>query len=158
CYHFARGRNPCRFASTLVNFMAKGRFSLFFDCLSIGNMRDAIANNILDEIEKLAQAKRLEFPDLELMQFINYLLQTLMRDALLLFNIISSHSVYFIISKSKQQQLFEEIGEKFYVVRLKNPLQGMFGELFKVHLVSSHLVLTLLQVKGSIPPLSDLTE
>lgn len=42
--------------------------------LSIGNLRDA--NNIMDEIEKLAAAKELDFPESELMRFINYLLQT----------------------------------------------------------------------------------
>lgn len=34
-------------------------------------------------------------------------------------------------------QLLEDIGEKFYGVRRKNPLQGMFGELFKVHVAST---------------------
>ncbi|PWA71328.1 hypothetical protein CTI12_AA281190 [Artemisia annua] len=45
-------------------------------------------NNLMEEINKLAGAKELEFPRLELMRFINYLLQTLMRDALTLFNVL----------------------------------------------------------------------
>lgn len=36
-------------------------------------------------------------------------------------------------------QLLDDIGEKFYGVRRKNPLQGMFGELFKVHVVYSSI-------------------
>ncbi|GKF19799.1 Golgi to ER traffic protein 4, partial [Tanacetum coccineum] len=42
--------------------------------LSIGNLRDA--KNLIEEIDKLAGAKELDFPESELMRFINYLLQT----------------------------------------------------------------------------------
>ncbi|KAI3705360.1 hypothetical protein L1987_75596 [Smallanthus sonchifolius] len=68
CYHFSRGRNPNRFASTLVNFMGK--------CYPVEDDL-AIARAVL---------------------------------------------MYLSI---------DDIGEKFYGVRRKNPLQGMFGELFK---------------------------
>lgn len=162
--------------------------------LSVGNLRDA--NNIMDEIKKLAWAKELEFPESELMRFIDYLLQTLvfllylfililflhvsekfniistcdcrlMRDALPLFNmlrqkfsssierdpmfievdnpfffffkLLANLSIPIIFSKVLfGAQLLEDIREKFYGVRRKNPLQGMFGELFKVHFFSSH--------------------
>ncbi|XP_076955991.1 protein GET4-like [Bidens hawaiensis] len=138
CYHFARGRNPNRFASTLVNFMGKcypgeddlaiARGVLMY--LSLGNLRDA--NNIMDEIEKLARVKELDFPDSELMRFINYLLQTLMRDALPLFNMLRQKFSSSIERDPMFNELLEDIGEKFYGVRRKNPLQGMFGELFKM--------------------------
>ncbi|KAJ0657420.1 putative golgi to ER traffic protein [Helianthus annuus] len=141
CYHFARGRNPNRFASTLVNFMGKcypgeddlaiARAVLMY--LSIGNLRDA--NNIMDEIEKLAEVKGLQFPDSELMRFINYLLQTLMRDALPLFNTLKQKFSSSIERDPMFNELLEDIGEKFYGVRRKNPLQGMFGELFKRRLL-----------------------
>ncbi|KAI3520218.1 hypothetical protein L1887_09497 [Cichorium endivia] len=136
--HFARGRNPKKFASTLVNFMGKcypgeddlaiARAVLMY--LSIGNLRDA--NNIMDETKKLAWAKELEFPESELMRFIDYLLQTLMRDALPLFNMLRQKFNSSIDRDPMFNELLEDIGEKFYGVRRKNPLQGMFGDLFKM--------------------------
>ncbi|XP_024971521.1 Golgi to ER traffic protein 4 homolog [Cynara cardunculus var. scolymus] len=138
CFHFARGRNPKKFASTLVNFMGKcypgeddlaiARAVLMY--LSIGNLRDA--NNIMDEIKKLARAKELEFPESELMRFIDYLLQTLMRDALPLFNMLRQKFSSCIDRDPMFNELLDDIGEKFYGVRRKNPLQGMFGDLFKM--------------------------
>ncbi|KAJ0841505.1 putative tetratricopeptide-like helical domain superfamily [Helianthus annuus] len=130
CYHFARGRNPNRFASTLVNFM--GKCYPGEDDLAIARAVLIDANNIMDEIEKLAEVKGLEFPDSELMRFINYLLQTLMRDALPLFNTLKQKFSSSIERDPMFNELLEDIGEKLYGVRRKNPLQGMFGELFKM--------------------------
>ncbi|KVI06901.1 Uncharacterized protein family UPF0363 [Cynara cardunculus var. scolymus] len=90
--------------------------------LSIGNLRDA--NNIMDEIKKLARAKELEFPESELMR--------LMRDALPLFNMLRQKFSSCIDRDPMFNELLDDIGEKFYGVRRKNPLQGMFGDLFKM--------------------------
>ncbi|XP_076889248.1 protein GET4-like [Bidens hawaiensis] len=138
-YHFSRGRNPNRFASTVVNFIGKccpgeedltiARAVLMY--LSIGNLRDA--NSIMDEIDKLASVQGLVFPDSELVEFINYLLQTLLvRDALPLFNMLKQKFNSSIQSDPAFNELLEDIGEKFHGVRRKNLLQGMFGELFKM--------------------------
>lgn len=50
--------------------------SVYFHCryLSLGNLRDA--NVLMDEIKKQVESKKLEFPKSDLIQFINYLLQT----------------------------------------------------------------------------------
>ncbi|BBG97856.1 hypothetical protein Prudu_007106 [Prunus dulcis] len=81
-HHFVRGNNPKEFASTLVNFMGKcypgeddlaiARAILMY--LSLGNLRDA--NNLMDEIKKQVESKQLDFPQSDLIQFINFLLQT----------------------------------------------------------------------------------
>ncbi|CAA2970171.1 Golgi to ER traffic 4 homolog [Olea europaea subsp. europaea] len=93
-YHFVRGKNPKKFASTLVNFMGKcypgeddlaiARAVLMY--LSLGNLRDA--NILIDEMKKQVQSEEIEFPPTELMQLTNYLLLTLQRDALPLFNML----------------------------------------------------------------------
>ncbi|GKA95932.1 Golgi to ER traffic protein 4, partial [Tanacetum coccineum] len=129
CFHFSRGRNPNRFASTLVNFM--GKCYPGEDDLAIARAVLIDANNLMEEIDKLAGAKELDFPESELMRFINYLLQTLMRDALPLFNMLKQKFSSSIERDPTFNELLEDIGEKFYGVRRKNPLQGMFGELFK---------------------------
>ncbi|GJZ29085.1 Golgi to ER traffic protein 4 [Tanacetum coccineum] len=85
--------------------------------LSIGNLRDA--KNLIEEIDKLAGAKELDFPEL-------------MRDALPLFNMLKQKFSSSIERDPTFNELLEDIGEKFYGVRRKNPLQGMFGELFKM--------------------------
>ncbi|KAF5947987.1 hypothetical protein HYC85_013944 [Camellia sinensis] len=82
--YFVRGKQPRKFASTLVNFMGKcypgeddlaiARAILLY--LSLGNLRDA--NCLLDEVKKQVKAnKQLEFPSSDLIQFISYLLQTM---------------------------------------------------------------------------------
>nr|CAD1839860.1 unnamed protein product [Ananas comosus var. bracteatus] len=85
--YFVRGNNPKKFASTLVNFMGKcypgeediaiTRAVLLY--LSQGNLRDA--NILIDEIKRQLESKQLEFPRSDLTKFIDYLLQTLERDA-----------------------------------------------------------------------------
>ncbi|KAK9913298.1 hypothetical protein M0R45_037120 [Rubus argutus] len=138
--HFVRGNNPKEFASTLVNFMGKcypgeddlaiARAVLMY--LSLGNLRDA--NILMDEIKKQVESKKLEFPKSDLMQFINYLLQTLLRDAFPLFNMLRSNYKSTLDREPAFNELLDEIAEKFYGVRRRNPLQGMgmFGEIFKM--------------------------
>ncbi|WZZ44299.1 hypothetical protein YC2023_040558 [Brassica napus] len=52
----------------------------------MGNMKDA--NLIMDEIKKQAEAKHPELSESDLIQFTSYLLETLQRDALPLFNML----------------------------------------------------------------------
>lgn len=138
CYHFVRGNNPNKFASILVNFKGKcypgeddlaiARAILMY--LSMGNLRDA--NNLMDEIKKQVESKQLEFPQSDLIQFLIYLLQTLQRDALPLFNMLKTSYKTSIERDPAFNELLDEIAEKFYGVRRRNPLQGMFGDIFKL--------------------------
>ncbi|KAK7277296.1 hypothetical protein RIF29_18447 [Crotalaria pallida] len=136
-HHFLRGNNPKKFASTLVNFMGKcypGEDDLaiaraVLRYLSSGNMRDA--NKLIDEIRKQIVSKEVEFPQTELMQFINYLLQTLQRDALPLFNMLRANFKSSIDREPTFNEMLDDIAEKFYGVQRRNPM-GMFGDIFKV--------------------------
>lgn len=137
-FHFVRGNNPEKFASTLVNFMGKcypgeddlaiARAVLMY--LSLGNLRDA--NYLMDEVKKQVQSKELDFPQSNLIQFINYLLQTLLRDSLPLFNMLRQNYASSIDREPTFNELLDVVAEKFYGVRRKNPLQDMFGDIFKM--------------------------
>ncbi|KAK6781890.1 hypothetical protein RDI58_019686 [Solanum bulbocastanum] len=137
-FHFARGRNHKKFASTIINFMGKcypgeddlaiARAILMY--LSLGNLRDA--NKLMDEVEKEMQSKHLDFPQSELMQFVNYLLLTLQRDALPLFNMLRQNYKSSIDRDPLFNELLDEVAKKFYGVQRKSPLQGMFGDIFKM--------------------------
>ncbi|GAB2235462.1 hypothetical protein Drorol1_Dr00025887 [Drosera rotundifolia] len=137
-YHFARGNNPKLFFATLIDFMGKcypgeddlaiARAVLMY--LSQGNLRDA--NYIMDEIKKKMDSEELDFSESELIQFIVYLLQTLERDALPLFRILRQNFKSSTDRDPAFNELLDEIAEKFYGVRRKNPLQGMFGDIFKM--------------------------
>lgn len=138
CFHFVRGNNTKKFASTLVDFMGKcypgeddlaiARAILMY--LSLGNLRDA--NIFMDELKKQLQHKEVNFPHSELIQFINYLLLTLQRDALPLFNMLRQSYKSDLDREPVFNELLDEIAEKFYGVRRRNPLQGMFGDFFKM--------------------------
>ncbi|XP_057981893.1 protein GET4 [Malania oleifera] len=137
-FHFVRGNSPKKFASTLVNFMGKcypgeddlaiARAVLMY--LSLGNLRDA--NYLMDEVKKQIKSKQLDFPESELTQLINYLLQTLQRDALPLFNMLRQNYKPSIDRELAFTELLDEIAERFYGVPRRNPMQGMFGDLFKM--------------------------
>ncbi|GAB4852181.1 hypothetical protein Ancab_016372 [Ancistrocladus abbreviatus] len=137
-FHFVRGKDPKKFASTLVNFMGKcypgeddlaiARAILMY--LSQGNLRDA--NYVLDEINRHVESQELAFPESDLIQFIIYLLQTLERDALPLFRILRQTYQPSIDRDPAFNELLDQIAEKFYGVRRKTPLQGMFGDIFKM--------------------------
>ncbi|CAN0825372.1 Protein GET4 [Linum grandiflorum] len=136
-HHFVKGDDPQKFASTLVGFMGKcypgeddlaiARAILMY--LSMGNMRDA--NFLLDEVKKQAEAKKLEFPQSDLIYFISYLLQTLQRDAYPLFSMLRSTYKPSIDREPAFNEWLDDIGEVFYGVQRRNPL-GMFGDIFKV--------------------------
>ncbi|KAK1570748.1 hypothetical protein Q3G72_006524 [Acer saccharum] len=137
-YHFVRGNNPMKFASTLVNFMSKcypgeddlaiARAMLMY--LSMGNLKDA--NLLMEEIMKHVEAEQLEFCHSDLMQFISYLLQTLQRDAFPLFSMLRTNYKPSIDREPAFNEMLDEIAEKFYGIKRRNPLQGVFGELFKM--------------------------
>ncbi|KAL9273481.1 GET4-like protein [Drosera capensis] len=98
--------------------------------LSQGSLRDA--NYIMDEIKKKMDSEELDFSESELIQFIVYLLQTLERDALPLFRILRQSFKSSTDRDPAFNELLDEIAEKFYGVHRKNPLQGMFGDIFKM--------------------------
>ncbi|KAL3732104.1 hypothetical protein ACJRO7_028875 [Eucalyptus globulus] len=137
-FHFVRGNNPKKFASTLVNFMGKcypgeddlaiARGILMY--LSSGNLRDA--NNLLDGIKQQLESKQQDFPKSDLMQFIDYLLQVLQRDALPLFNMLKGSYKPSIDRDPAFHEFLDLIAERFYGVQRRNPLQGMFGDIFKM--------------------------
>ncbi|XP_051140078.1 protein GET4 [Andrographis paniculata] len=137
-FHFVRGKNPHKFSSTLVNFMGKcypgeddlavARAVLMY--LALGNLRDA--NILMDDIKKQVQSREVDFPQSELMEFIGYLLRTLQRDALPLFNMLRQRYKPSIDRESIFNELLDEVAEKFYGVRRRNAMPGMFGELFKM--------------------------
>ncbi|XP_031129284.1 Golgi to ER traffic protein 4 homolog [Ipomoea triloba] len=137
-FHFVRGKNPKKFTSTVISFMGKcypgeddlaiARAVLMY--LSLGNLRDA--NYLMDEIKKQVSSKELEFPESELMQFIGYLLLTLQRDAIPLFNKLRVVYKASIEREPTFYELLDEIAEKFYGLRRQSPLQGMFGDIFKM--------------------------
>ncbi|KAK8258957.1 hypothetical protein V6Z12_D13G025000 [Gossypium hirsutum] len=137
-YHFVRGNNPKKFASTLVNFMSKcypdeddiaiARAVLMY--LSMGNLRDA--NCLMNELKRQVESQELDFPESDLVQFITFLLLTLERDALPLFNMLRVNYKSSIDREPAFNELLDEIAEKFYGVQRRNPLQGMFGDLFKM--------------------------
>ncbi|KAK3015690.1 hypothetical protein RJ639_006179, partial [Escallonia herrerae] len=136
--HFVRGKNPKKFSSILVNFLGKcypgeedlaiARAILLY--LSLGNLRDA--NYVIDEVKKQAESKGICFPLSDLIQFIKYLLQTLQRDALPLFNMLRQNYKACIEQEPAFNELLDKVAEKFYGVRRQSPLQGVFGDFFKV--------------------------
>lgn len=137
-FHFVRGNNPRVFASTLINFMGKcypgeddlaiARAVLLY--LSLGNLRDA--NCLVDEIKNQVKSYQLDFPESELIEFINYLLQTLQRDALPLFHMLRQTYRSSLYREPTFIELLDEIASKFYGVQRRNPLQGMLGDIFKM--------------------------
>ncbi|WOG88055.1 hypothetical protein DCAR_0207288 [Daucus carota subsp. sativus] len=137
-FHFVRGKDLEKFASTLVNFtgkcypgeddMAIARAVLLY--LSLGNLGDA--NDLVDEVQKQMQDKELDYPHSELIEFINYLLETLQRDALPLFNRLRQTYASSLDRDPALNELLDVVAEKFYGVRRRNPMQDMFGDIFKM--------------------------
>ncbi|KAM3347188.1 hypothetical protein ACQJBY_021262 [Aegilops geniculata] len=136
--HFVRGNDPKKFASMLVNFMGKcypgeddtaiARSVLMY--LSLGNLRDA--NLLMDGMKEQLKSADLELPKTDLIEFIKYLLQTLERDAYPLFRTLRQKYRTSTDRDSVFEELLDEIAAKFYGVRQQNPLEGLFGEMFKV--------------------------
>uniref|UniRef100_A0A3B6EBN3 Golgi to ER traffic protein 4 homolog n=1 Tax=Triticum aestivum TaxID=4565 RepID=A0A3B6EBN3_WHEAT len=136
--HFVRGNDPKKFASMLVNFMGKcypgeddtaiARSVLMY--LSLGNLRDA--NLLMDGMKEQLKSADMELPKTALIEFIKYLLQTLERDAYPLFRTLRQKYSASTDRDSVFEELLDEIAAKFYGVRQQNPLEGLFGEMFKV--------------------------
>ncbi|OMO71608.1 hypothetical protein CCACVL1_18133 [Corchorus capsularis] len=145
-FHFVRGNNPKKLASTLVNFMGKcypgeddiaiARAVLLYT--SMGNLRDA--NFLLDEIKRQVASQNVDFPQSHLIQFITFLLLTLERDALPLFNTLRQNYKSSIDRDPTLNEFLDDTAEKFYGVQRRNPLQGMFGDLFKFRLLSDDMM------------------
>lgn len=136
-YHFVRGNNPKKFASTLVSFLGKcypGEDDLaiaraVLRYLSSGNLKDA--NILMEEIKKQTESAEVAFPKTELMQFIAYLLQTLERDALPLFSMLRANFKPSIEREPAFNEMLDDIAERFFGVQRRNPM-GMFGDIFKL--------------------------
>ncbi|KAL5720920.1 hypothetical protein ACHQM5_013544 [Ranunculus cassubicifolius] len=136
--YFVRGGDPKKFASTLVNFMGKcypgeddvaiARAILLY--LSLGNLRDA--NCFLDELRNQLESSQLELPRSDLVQFVKYVLQTLERDALPLFRMLRQNYKACIEREPAFNELLDDVAEKFYGVKRKSGLQGMFGDIFNM--------------------------
>ncbi|CAK8569352.1 unnamed protein product [Lathyrus sativus] len=105
------------------------QISCMIGILSLGNLKDA--NILVDEIKKQTQASEVEFPKTDLMQFINFLLQTMERDAFPLFNMLRANFKGCIEREPAFNELLDDIAEKFYGVQRRNPM-GMFGDIFKM--------------------------
>ncbi|KAK8659826.1 hypothetical protein V6N13_030019 [Hibiscus sabdariffa] len=137
-YHFVRGRNIKKFASTLVNFMSKcypgeddiaiARAILLY--LSLGNLQDA--NSLMDELRKQLQSHEMDFPVSDLIKFINLLLLTLEKETLQLFTAMRIKYNDSIDRDHAFKELLDEIAEKFYGVQRRDPFQDMFGDMLKV--------------------------
>ncbi|XP_010558797.1 PREDICTED: Golgi to ER traffic protein 4 homolog [Tarenaya hassleriana] len=137
-WHFVRGEDPTKFVSTLINFMGKcypgeddlaiARAVLMY--LALGNMQDA--NFIMDEINKQEESGQHHLQESDLIQFISYLLQTLQRDALPVFNMLRTKYKSSIDRESLLNELLDDIAGRFYGVQRRNPLQGMFGGIFNM--------------------------
>ncbi|XP_062193532.1 protein GET4-like isoform X2 [Phragmites australis] len=135
--HFVRGNDPKKFASMLLNFMGKcypgeddtaiARGVLMY--LSQGNLRDA--NLLMNEMKAQLKSADLEFPKTDLIQFIKYLLQTLERDAYPLFRTLRQKYKTSTDRDSVFEELLDEIAAKFYGIQRQNPLEGLFGDMFK---------------------------
>ncbi|XWS07893.1 hypothetical protein CRYUN_Cryun41cG0031400 [Craigia yunnanensis] len=98
--------------------------------LSMGNLQDA--NCLMDELKRQVASQELDFPQSDLIQFITFLLLPLERDALPLFNMLRVNYISSIEREPAFNELLDDIAEKFYGVQRRNPLQGMFGDLFKL--------------------------
>ncbi|KAK9018741.1 hypothetical protein V6N11_033788 [Hibiscus sabdariffa] len=137
-YHFVRGRNIKKFASTLVNFMSKcypgeddiaiARAILMY--LSLGNLQDA--NSLMDELRKQLQSHEMDFPVSDLIKFINLLLLTLEKETLQLFTAMRIKYNDSVDRDHAFKELLDEIAEKFYGVQRRDPFQDMFGDMLKV--------------------------
>ncbi|KAM7494997.1 hypothetical protein LguiB_029606 [Lonicera macranthoides] len=136
-YHFVRGTNKDKFASTLINFLGKcypgeddlaiARAILMY--LALGNLKDA--NYLMDEIKLQVNCGTLELQKSDLVQFIDFLLQTLLRDAFSLFNMLRQNYRSSIEREPIFNELLDQIAEKFYGIRRSNSMKGMFSDIFK---------------------------
>ncbi|EPS67295.1 hypothetical protein M569_07481, partial [Genlisea aurea] len=96
-----------------------------------GNLRDA--NIFMDDLKKQVRISEVDFPRSELMQFTDYLLKTLQRDALPLFNMLRQRYRSSLEREPSFNGSLDEVAEKFYGVRNnRSSMSGMFGEIFKV--------------------------
>jgi len=86
----------------------------------------------MDEMEEQLKSANSEFPKTDLIQFIKYLLPTLERDAYPLFRMLRQKYKTSTDRDPVFQELLDEIAAKFYNIQRQNPLEGLFGEMFKI--------------------------
>eukprot|EP00249_Psilotum_nudum_P008729 c21471_g1_i1 orf=302-1252(+) len=137
-FHFVRGSHPDAYAAALVAYMdmyhpedadlllAQGVLMY----LSLGNLRDA--NLLVDKVKQTLSGKSQDFPVTPLMHFIKFLLLTLERDAVPLFQMLRENFKSSIGQDPSFDDLLDEIGERFYTIHRRNGLQGMLNDLLKM--------------------------
>uniref|UniRef100_A0A0A9E5Q4 Uncharacterized protein n=1 Tax=Arundo donax TaxID=35708 RepID=A0A0A9E5Q4_ARUDO len=86
----------------------------------------------MDEIKAQLKSADLDFPKTDLIQFIKYLLPTLERDAYPLFRSLRQKYKRSTDRDPVFDELLDEIAAKLYNIRRQNPLEGLFGEMFKI--------------------------
>ncbi|GFP80543.1 golgi to er traffic protein 4 homolog [Phtheirospermum japonicum] len=91
--------------------------------LAVGNLRDA--NILMDEMKKKVQFQDIDFPRSELMELVNYLLKTLQRDALPLFNMLRQRYESSINREPVFNELLDQVAERFYGVQRRNAMPGI---------------------------------
>eukprot|EP00252_Welwitschia_mirabilis_P013782 TRINITY_DN3035_c0_g1_i1.p1 TRINITY_DN3035_c0_g1~~TRINITY_DN3035_c0_g1_i1.p1 ORF type:complete len:316 (+),score=57.74 TRINITY_DN3035_c0_g1_i1:202-1149(+) len=130
--HFVQGSQPKAFAAALCYpgeaDVAIARGVLLY--LSSGNLRDA--NVLMDALVDLSREKQIELPNTPLLQFITYLLLTLERDALPLFQMLRQNYKTSIDREPSFNELLDEIAERFYKVQRRTGLQSLLGGMFKM--------------------------
>lgn len=136
--HFVRGSQPKAFAFALLDFMDKcypgegdlaiARGVLMY--LAAGNLRDA--NRLMDELKEQSVSKQTQLPDTPVLEFIGYLLLTLERDALPLFQMLQQNYKSSIERDPSFTELLDEIAERFYGVRRRSGLHSILGGMFKM--------------------------
>ncbi|KAK7268189.1 hypothetical protein RIF29_20880 [Crotalaria pallida] len=136
-YHFVRGNDPKKFASTLVNFLGKcypgeddlaiTRAVLRYLCL--GNLKDA--NVFMEEIKKQVESAEVQFPQTDMTQFASFLLQTMERNVPPLFTMLRSSFKQTIDREPSFNEMLDKIAETFYGVQRRDPM-GMIGDMLKM--------------------------
>ncbi|XP_057872822.2 protein GET4 isoform X1 [Cryptomeria japonica] len=136
--YFVNGSHPKAFAVALVDFSEKSyigeadlaiaRGILMY--LVSGDLRDA--NCLMDELREQSTLKEIVLPSTPLLQFVEYLLLTLERDALPLFQLLRQNYKSSISRDSSFNELLDEIAERFYGVRRRSGLQSILGDMFKM--------------------------
>lgn len=136
--YFVNGSHPKAFAVALVDFLEKSypgeadlaiaRGVLMY--LASGDLRDA--NCLIDELREQSTLKEIELPSTPLLQFVEYLLLSLERDALPLLQLLRQNYKSSIDRDPSFNDLLDEIAERFYGVRRRSGLQSILGDMFKM--------------------------
>ncbi|CAM6087150.1 unnamed protein product [Calypogeia fissa] len=133
--YYIRGNCPEAFSQAVVDCMDKcyseevdlvvARAILLY--LTLGYLKDA--NMFLEKVKETSPEK---LPDSPLLHFIKFLLKTLERDALPLFQMLRQSYKPSIDRDPTFDEYLDEIAEQFYNVRQTSGIQGMLGDIMKM--------------------------